>query len=287
MDINSAADAVIAAAARAAGSMAAWRMVARVRLARAGHKGATGVVLYEGPSQLPGQSGNIVVIATGTRRPSQNEKTGDMLQVWIMAQGEEPTAAIKSGADSAVCGGCKHRRGQGGGCYVVPHQGPLTVYRSWAKGRYPKLTEAATRRLLAGAHIRFGAYGDPAAVPPHILVPLMAGAKRRTGYTHQWHKAGVEVESVGWLKPWIMASADTPGEVALAHSLGWRTFRTTLPGEAGLPGEVVCLADSEARPCAACGLCNGGDRGKNIRIEVHGGAGMPQRYAAQRAGGAQ
>jgi len=65
-----------------------------------------GVIVYEGPSELDGEP--IVVIVTGLRK-SDNTKTGDMLQLWILLQNKLPCDAAKQGLDSSICGDCKHR----------------------------------------------------------------------------------------------------------------------------------------------------------------------------------
>ena len=68
---------------------------------------ANGVVLYRGPSRLDGAP--IVVVATGLQRPSENEKTGPMVQTWILRSDEHPVSAVHSGADASICGDCPLR----------------------------------------------------------------------------------------------------------------------------------------------------------------------------------
>ena len=41
-----------------------------------------GMVIWQGPSLVDGKP--IAVIVTGLNKPSQNSKTGDMLQSWII-----------------------------------------------------------------------------------------------------------------------------------------------------------------------------------------------------------
>src|SRR5687767_8863532 len=67
------------------------------------------IILYDGPSQLNGTP--IVVVAGAS---TSNRKTGPMVQIWILTRDVDPIAAVKSGADSAICGDCKFR-GPGGG----------------------------------------------------------------------------------------------------------------------------------------------------------------------------
>lgn len=56
-----------------------------------------GLILWQGKSQLTGK--RVVLIVTGIKRPSRNQKTGDMLQTWILVEGSSPVAAINSGQD--------------------------------------------------------------------------------------------------------------------------------------------------------------------------------------------
>src|SRR5262252_2239364 len=64
----------------------------------------TGFVIYDGPSLLTGEP--IVCIAT---LHSDNRKTGDMLQTWILLRDRDPIAGSRSGADRAICGDCPSR----------------------------------------------------------------------------------------------------------------------------------------------------------------------------------
>ena len=114
------------------------------------------MIIYEGPSVLDGSP--IIAIAT---RGTKNSKTGDMVQVWILCADIAPHHAIKTGADSSVCGNCVHRRGTGGDCYVMPFQAPRAVWTKFMNHGYEDYEPGD----LTGEKIRFGAYGDPAAVP--------------------------------------------------------------------------------------------------------------------------
>ena len=65
-----------------------------------------GRILFEGLSPLTGQK--IVCIITGLKTSTSNEKTGDMLQTWILLQDEKPNEAHKNGLNRGVCGNCPH-----------------------------------------------------------------------------------------------------------------------------------------------------------------------------------
>jgi hypothetical protein len=220
---------------------------------------------------------HILVIATGILEPSENEKTGPMIQIWILRDDMSPVDAVKTGNDSN-CLGCQFRGNIPGrsnydqtkpivdrGCYVNVGQGPRSVFAGFLRGIYPVLALNEFARIFGGRDIRIGAYGDPALIAEPILARLVALASRHTGYSHAWRKNA-------WLKPYVMASCDTPADYREATAQGWRTFRVTAALDA-LPGEILCPASSEAghrTQCFRCGLCNGAGAAKNIFIPAHG-----------------
>jgi hypothetical protein len=230
---------------------------------------ARGVVLYDGPSAIDGK--RIVVIASGLAAKSANAKTGAMVQTYILRADQRPTDAVKAGADVSICGTCPHR-GDGNGkartCYVNVGQGPLVVWKAWKRGVYPVATDYSA---FAGRIVRFGSYGDPAAVPVRIWEGIAAHAAAFTGYTHQWRKCDARFAR------YCMASADNESEAREARAAGWRTFRVALPCDAPrIEAEAVCPASKEAgnklqcADCLACGGTSTGRRG-SIVIQAHGG----------------
>jgi hypothetical protein len=208
----------------------------------------------------------IVAIATGLAVKSGNTKTGPMIQTWILDASEEPHLATKSGNDTSVCGDCKLRPANLGVCYVTTFQGPLSIYRTWKRGGY----QAYKPELLAGEAIRFGAYGDPAAVPFHIWDEIGLQAVLTTGYTHAWKYCDP------LHKHYCMASVDSEQEAMEARDRGWRTFRVTEEaGDKALSKEVICPASEEAGhkiQCIDCGACDGtsSSRKSHIVIMAHG-----------------
>lgn len=219
----------------------------------------TGIELYRGPSLLDGEE--IVVILTLS---SSNAKTGDMCQTWILRTDMAPQQAVHLSLDASICGDCRHRHSLGGGCYVLPFQGPGQVYRSWAAGNYPVATPRHIRRLK-GRAIRFGAYGDPAAAPISVWQRLAKVASMTTGYTHQ---PGQSLD----LLDHCMVSVDDEAEALFFQSRGARTFRVKRPEDPLLEGEVYCPADAAKDvQCIDCGLCSGAYRsGRSVAINVHG-----------------
>jgi len=220
-----------------------------------------GAVLYEGPSEIDGSP--IVAIMTGFQG-SANRKTGKMLQTWIIRADVDPGTAAQTGIDGAICGNCPQRRSTGGACYVVVEQGPLAVYDAWKRGRYVDWTKSFPHNVLRGKAVRFGAYGDPAAVPVNVWRRVRSQKLANwTGYTHQWRKNPQ-------LRPFLMASVDSEAEMFEAQSKGWRTFRVHDAGEPTiLDREVICPSDRVS--CVTCGLCKGSSMvAKSVTIAAHG-----------------
>lgn len=245
-------------------------------------KQPTGYVIYRGPSLLTGAP--IVAVAL---LGSDNRKTGNMVQTYILADGINPVEAARSGADEAVCGDCKHRPANGGACYVTLIHGPSSVHRALQRGAYPEAQPAAVGAMVEGRMVRLGTYGDPAAVPVEVWEALIAHAAGRTGYTHQWRNEALPAAHRARLAALVMASVDTRDEAAQARGLGLRYFRIRTADEALQSREFVCPASDEAgkrTTCAACGACSGTKRGAvqaSPVIVVHGT--KAGRFAAQRS----
>ena len=228
-------------------------------------------ILYEGKSQLDGKP--IVVIATGLNG-SANKKTGSLVQTWIIRSDIAPHEAIKTGDDSSICGDCTHRgkivdgKLEGRSCYVLTHQAPLSVYKSFLKGKYTKPSEKEIRMLLKGKKLRLGAYGDPLAVPFEVWDNALSYTIGNTGYTHQWKTGDARFKKI------LMASCDNSKEQVKASILGYRTFRVKSKLDNLLLGEIACPASKEAgvkTSCEKCLLCSGmSTLAKNIAIIAHG-----------------
>lgn len=226
-----------------------------------------GVVLWRGPSEIDGRP--VVVIATFE---SLNRKTGPMVQVWILVEEADPVQSVLRGLDASVCGDCVHRGngidGTDRTCYVNLGQAPLSVYRSWKRGIYPPAKGAAWAR---GRMVRWGAYGDPAAIPLRVVRKAFAVAAGHTGYTHQWK--GVGRKWVGKLQ----ASCDSAAEAIEAAQSGWATFLVQ-PRGAEAPGRhsiggfpaIECLADAKGLQCVQCRICDG--QRAHVWITAHGAA---------------
>jgi hypothetical protein len=231
----------------------------------------SGFVFYDGPSLIDGAP--IIGIAV---LHSENGKTGDMVQTFILRADQSPLAAIDSGDDSSICGDCVHRMGpwlempKPRTCYVDVGKSVMSVFGAWTRGAYPLVSPAEGARMLQGRAVRMGAYGDPAAIPSRHWRSLLRFAMGRTGYSHQWRRRFAQ-----GLRSLVMASADTASERDLARAMGWRTFRVRSADEDLGEREIVCPASDEGgktRQCISCQACDGADRpGKaSVAIIVHG-----------------
>lgn len=208
-----------------------------------------------------------IIIGTGFETPSDNRKTGDMIQIWILVKAVDPVTAISTGLDRLICGSCVHRgdgTGVGRSCYVNVGQAPLGIWRAWQAGNYAPLRSLEG---FTGRKVRFGAYGDPTWIPLPLALAIAGVASGHTGYTHQWRKPS--------LQPWkslLMASVDSIAELVIARSMGWSTFRV---GSEASTGEQLCASDRDGTPCTVCLLCAGARGGlESVYIPPHGkGAG--------------
>lgn len=234
-----------------------------------------GVELWRGPSAFNGKP--IVVIATFK---SDNVKTGDIIQTWILVADDRPTRAMTMGLESTVCGSCslQHRTSGGNALCYVNRATVNRVYDAWKEGKYPTFNPRQHLRLFAGRHIRLGSYGDPAVVPLAVFQPLLAMSAGHTGYTHQWrHDFSQDYRSI------VMASTESEKSYWQAKSLGWRSFRIRRPDEATLPKERVCPASEEGGfkvQCVSCMACDGARRENlaDLSVLAHGGLETPRRF---------
>lgn len=219
---------------------------------------SNGIEFYNGKSQLNGQ--NIIGIAT---RKSKNIKTGPMLQCWILSAEINPLKLVMEGKDDCICGDCKFRKGV---CYVDVGKGPNQIYKTWEKGLYPKINNYD---FFKNELVRFGAFGDPTAIPINVWKSILGVCKGHTSYIHQW-------KDKRWqgYKEFSMASVDNEEEAKLAQSMGWRTFRVKAKDAKAMNNEILCPAsrDDLKKPvtCSVCLLCKGTSKPKNVVENIHG-----------------
>lgn len=230
-------------------------------------KTPVGLVLYDGPSLIDGKP--IVVIATSFL-DSENEKTGKVIQTWILVKDIPPIKAHKCGEDYRICGDCKHRHM--GSCYVNLMFGPNPVYKAYHRGTYKKMT-IDDMIFFKDRTIRLGSYGDPSAVPMYVWDTICSVSNKSVGYTHRYDKCDPA------LQKYCMASVDSIEgyytEKDRAQKMGWRTFRVRTKTDTKLfDDEIVCPASNEAghtMDCNSCGSCCGSRSNRRNPVIINHG----------------
>lgn len=219
-----------------------------------------GFLFYRGASPIDGAP--LIGIAT---LESDNRKTGDMIQTWILREDISPTMARSTGEDRSFCGDCPVR----GPCYVNWGQAPASIFRAYHRGGYIDLRRkpAVMRRIVSGRVVRMGAAGDPAMIPLQHWLRVLQGADGWTGYTHQWRHP--------WAQPMrelCMSSVESLEDQDLARSMGWRTYRIRRQDEPLEFNEIACPSDTTGRKCIDCVACDGALKpsAASVAIVVHG-----------------
>lgn len=222
-----------------------------------------GIVVYRGPSAIDGSA--ILGILTGLRRRSNNPKTGNMLQLWIIPQNLSPIQARRDNLDQGMCGDCPVRSG----CYVEWKNAPQQIWHSFHRWSYASYDPARHDSLIRGRRIRLGACGEPVALPYRLVKRLTQLSGGWTGYTHQWRNPRFRY----WARL-LMASVESPDGATEAISHGWRTFRVRRPNTLPILGELDCPASAESghkTTCERCCLCGGQSRpARPVSIVAHG-----------------
>jgi hypothetical protein len=204
-----------------------------------------GFLFYRGKSPIDGAP--LIGIATLV---SDNRKTGNLVQTWIIREDISPTMARATGEDRSFCGDCPVR----GPCYVNWGQAPLKIWNTYHRGGYIDLRRKPSmmRRIVSGRVVRMGAAGDPAMIPLQHWLRVLHGAKGWTGYTHQWREP--------WAQPMrelCMSSVESLEDQDLARAMGWRTYRIRRPDEPLARNEIACPSDTTGRQCIDCKACDG------------------------------
>ena len=231
------------------------------------------ILLYEGASPCGHQ--DIIVVATSVPTSSNNDKTGDMIQVYILLKDVHPLEAIKLGLDVAICGNCPYRNDL---CYVNVAFAACMIWKSYQKGNIPSVTkeQAVTLFKFRGVPIRWGAYGDP-GMYDYELIKFITDAcgMGHTSYTHQW------------MEPWFderhleysMASVDHENTVEKLRAIhpNARYYRVAKDYSDLAKDEIACPSSGDDRvmgkgsprkvTCNKCLLCSGTSKSaKNVVI---------------------
>jgi hypothetical protein len=216
---------------------------------------------------------------TGT---TANTKTGDIPTLWVGSSREESKAS---------CKGCPLLNN---GCYAqggTPSMAHSSMIRAAKKGKRYTLKAALQASKRSAKMARFGAIGDPAALPLAYLKKAIGAVKAMgldaVGYTHHW-RSKPELAGV------FMASCDSLEDCDDAMSMGYRaavvlpwdhTGRFTTPQ--GAKG-IVCPAmaaeeKGKSVTCNDCRLCDGSKPGPIIGFPNHGPKDAHKRRAAKLA----
>ena len=207
-----------------------------------------GWILYRGPSMFD-PSKNIVLIAT---RNSRNIKTGNMIQLWILLEDIAPHEATKD--LKAICGGCLYRhdladKGKGG-CYVLRHNAPLSIWRSFHSGKYSTDTDQAFD-FIADQIDRYGYTG------------YSEGSIRFLN-----SRIREKAENAEFLASKIMLSAKSQIEALELQRKGFNTFRPVGSLDEMIPGETLCESDANDLQCEECLKCDA--QNGSIVVLAHG-----------------
>ena len=240
---------------------------------------AKGYVVYEGKSRLSDDP--IVTIIT---MASANDKTGNMVQLWILPADQTPLEALKSDRNQGACGTCllqgkyskKLKKMINRVCYVRVYQAPDSIFRSWKRGIYPTYDRSKHARKIRGRELRFGAYGDPAALPIEVLEHLEKLTSGHTGYSHQiFDIAKTDPQLADDLAQMLMVSCDTNEQHDQATANGWRTFTVVPEGGATPENAVECPHYTHDVQCKDCLLCSGSKvNAKSVYVYAHAKTGL-------------
>ena len=202
------------------------------------------------------------LIITGLRSYSQNTKTGNMLQSYILDKGKAFSEPKVFGSKCSECPVVNE-------CYVSRDK--LTVRRSLKRlidgeaTSYQFTTLEQVLPLLKGRSFRFGTYGDPSAIPLEMIREFASVVSSWTGYTHFWREISQDYSE------FFMASVeDLTGEM-LAQAMNWRTFRMIRKGESNDSiNSILCPNTSRGITCEQCKLCKGtSSPARSIWINEH------------------
>ena len=235
-----------------------------------------GVVLYSGKSKIANQ--RVVSILTFH---SENGKTGDMGQVWILPLEISPTDAIKQNNNSGACGNCALHgwfdpsvgKVVNRVCYVNVGQAPNGIWKAYQRGNYPVYQPRLHNHLIRGREIRLGAYGDPAALPIPLLRKIVGLASMHTGYSHQCYS--IPRQRADKIAQWCMVSCENEAQHNECLRRGWRAFTVVRPDQKRPANSIECPHYSRGIQCIDCKLCDGCEKPKkSIYVIAHAKTGL-------------
>ena len=136
-------------------------------------------------------------------------------------------------------------------------------------GGYPRFSPKLHDHLLQDRVIRWGNWGDSAALPQTIVNRCNRIANGHLAYSHQiFDRSIVRADRGKRLAQSHMVSAHNWEGAELAHQHGMRFYQTVGLGEK--PHHAAIRCPYPKVQCINCGLCNGGSVGRSIYNPVHG-----------------
>lgn len=201
-----------------------------------------------------------LLILTGLKRPSQNRKTGPMVQSFLLDPARIQPEPKIFGSRCETCPMVQR-------CYVGRDK--LSVRRAVVENKYPQVQLRQALIELEGKKIRLGTYGDPSVLELSTLAEITRVTSGHTGYTHYWSSV-----DNGYSR-YLMASVESVSLKEEAQALGYRTFRVIPKNESITleDDEILCPFSTHGTQCHDCGLCDGkradSDKRKNIAILEH------------------
>lgn len=218
-------------------------------------------------------------VAVQVQHGSNNLKTGNGVQIWILPMSWVERGKEAMNDDEASCMDCIHSKRKNSTCYVRKGMSEMglrskvlslnNAYQSGVLEVLPidDMAEHEVERCR-DKYVRFGAYGEPVFLGERNVKAIAEASANFTGYTHQWYQ-----DKYQWASKYFMASVENEPLMQKANGKGWRTFRVKSKSEVKVLYEVVCPASKESGrrvKCSKCGLCKGQSiQAKNVVIIKH------------------
>ena len=204
-----------------------------------------------------------------------NTKTGGGTMISILPKEGINLDTVRAIGSRCCPDSCPHKKASGtrktGTCYTYKRPGGQQGVLGGLSTALNEAIEVDTatwiRKTIAAAtvtdFVRVGEYGDP-SINEYVALPISAVLNqlivldiKYAAYTHNWMNVDI-------LQGLAMASCESPEEVAVANSLGFKAVEVTTDRQA----KKICPAQKvKGFTCAMCGLCNGNK--VNVTIIKH------------------
>ncbi len=196
---------------------------------------------------------------------SKNDKTGDMIQSYLISKDLLNADTVHFGSKCTTCPMITK-------CYVnkdkLSVRGALRRLTNNESTSYKDVSfnEALKHIERSDKGLRLGTYGDPSILPLSDIEMLVKAARFHTGYTHYWDSIPTQYSK------FLMASCENEEQELFAKSLGYRAFRVLLKDQNQHKvnkGTIECLNVTHGLTCAKCKLCDGNNKGSKKSIYIH------------------